>query len=185
MDFLKTVISQYGNSPSLLAMIKTMNDCIDPSIDIAMFYEKVIDIDTAVGFGLDYWGEIVGVSRILNVQPVSNYLGFNEGQTIVEDYQNFDHGIFYSGPIDGALVLADSAYKVLILVKALSNISDGTAYSYNRLLSLLFNQKVYTEEIGPMQARYVFSAPLQPYEIAILATNSVVPRPAGVKITFS
>ena len=185
INFKQTVISEYGNSPILLSMIQTMQDCIDPRIDIDAFYNTVWNINTAQGFGLDIWGEIVGVGRVLNVQPVGEYLGFAEGQSILADYQTFGYGVFYTGPISGALALSDDAFRTLILVKALSNISDGSANSYNKLLTLLFNQKVYSKEIGPMAAQYVFTHALQPYEVAILAEASVIPRPAGVTITIA
>lgn len=181
----QTIISQYGNSPRLLSMIQTMQDSIDPSADIDNFYNLVVDLDTAWGFGLDIWGRIVGVNRVLNVAPVGNYLGFKEGQTIVQDYQTFDHGVFYDGPETGAYVLSDDAFRLLIFVKALANISDGSPFTYNKLLSLLFNQKVYCVETGPFAVTYIFEHTLEPYQVAILANNSVVPRPNGVTITIA
>lgn len=186
MDYIKTVISQYGNSPTLLAMIATMNDGIDTSADIEKILSYIWDIDTAEGFGLDILGRIIGVERVLNVAPVGEYLGFNEGQSMAgQDYNTFDHGIFYSGPGSSAFILADRAYRTLIKVKALSNISDGTPYSYNRLLSLLFEQKVYCRETTPMHMEYVFSEPLEPYQVAILSSPNIIPRPAGVAVTIA
>jgi hypothetical protein len=186
MDYLKTVISQYGNSPTLLSMIKTMSDSIDCSQDIEKILSYIWDVDTAQGFGLDILGVIVGIGRVLNVQPAGTYLGFNEGQSFAgQDYNTFDHGVFYNGPEDGSYVLSDQAYRTLIKVKALSNISDGTPYSYNRLLSLLFDQKVYCRETAPMHMEYVFSEPLEPYQVAILSSPNIIPRPAGVAVTIA
>ena len=67
----QTVISQYGNSPTLLAMIDSMNAAIDPSVDIDNFYAYVWDVATAQGFGLDIWGRIVGVSRTIPTTPAT------------------------------------------------------------------------------------------------------------------
>lgn len=186
MDYLKTVISQYGNSPTLLAMIATMNDSINCDADADKILTYIWDIDTAQGFGLDILGEIIGVGRILNLPPVGTYLGFNEGQSMTgDDYNTFNNGIFYSGPETGAYVLSDTVYRTLIKVKALSNISDGTPYSYNRLLSLLFAQKVYVKELSPLHMQYIFELPLEPYQLAILISPDIVPRPAGVAVTIA
>ena len=53
-----TLASQYANSPALLAVIKGMNDSIDPTARIDDFYRLVWNVDTAVGHGLDVWGRI-------------------------------------------------------------------------------------------------------------------------------
>lgn len=186
MDYIKTVVSEYGNSPTLLSMISTMNSCINLDNDAESILTYIWDVDTAQNFGLDILGRIVGVDRVLNVPLVDTYLGFNEGQSFAgEDYNTFNHGIFYSGPESGSLVLADRAYRDLIKVKALSNISDSTPYSYNRLLSLLFSQKVYCTEISPMHMQYVFATPLEPYQVAILASPTIIPRPSGVLVTLA
>lgn len=163
-----------------------MSDAIDPTTDINNFYNYYYNIDTAQGVGLDIWGTIVGVSRTLNASPAELYLGFAEGNSIAgQDYQPFGWGTFYTGITGGAYILADNAFRTLIYVKALSNISDGTLYSYNKLLTLLFSQKVYCLEVAPMHIQYVFATPLLPYQVAILTTNSVVPRPAGVIVTLA
>lgn len=185
-NYKKTIISQYGNSPRILAMIQTMQDSIGPAADIDGFFNIAFNVETAQGFGLDIWGRIVGVDRALKIQPASQYLGFDEGQTIAaNDYQPFGSGIFYTSPDSGSIVLSDEAYRVLIFVKALSNISDGSPLSYNKLLRILFNQKVYCRETGPFSAEYVFESPLLPYELAILTNGTVIPRPAGVSISLA
>lgn len=182
IDFEKTIISQYGNSSRILELISNMNGYIDPSVDLNTFYSMVWDIDTAQGFGLDIWGKIVGVSRNLQVANNTGYLGFNEGETAALDYQTFGNGIFYSGPVTGSYILSDDAYRVLIYLKALANISDSTIPSYNKLLNYLFagRGRCYVIDEGAMQIRGVFEFYLQPYELAILTTGAVIPRPTGV-----
>lgn len=186
IDFEKTIISQYGNSTRILELISNMNGYIDPSVDLNTFYSMVWDIDTAQGFGLDIWGKIVGVSRNLQVSNTIGYLGFNEGQTAALDYQTFGSGIFYSGHVTGSYVLSDDAYRVLIYLKALANISNATIPSYNKLLNYMFSGRgrCYAVDNGLMQIRFVFEFALMPYEISILSSGAAIPRPSGVGVSL-
>lgn len=176
---LDTVISQFGNSPTLLQLIDFFNQDIDPSADFDAFFDFVWNVDTAQGFGLDIWGKIVNISRQLNVPGTQVNLGFSEGPS----GQPFGQAPFYVGPPASTVyTLSDAAYRTLILVKALSNISNCTAPSLNRLLQTLFagRGRTYVADTGQMQMRYVFEFTLQPFELAILTQSGAVARPAAV-----
>lgn len=73
----ETLLSQYCDSPTITGMLQSFNDAVDPSQDIANFYTNIWNVATAVGNGLDIWGQIVGVSRYLQI-PSTPYLGFEE-----------------------------------------------------------------------------------------------------------
>lgn len=182
-----TQLSQYANSPTIDAMIASFNDNIDPSVDLDNFYDFVWNVDTAQGFGLDIWGKIVNVSRKLELTNEEAYLGFNEAKfttPIYSDPRPFGSGIFYTGVMADNYVytLTDTAYRRLIMVKAMANITDCTAPNVNRLLRYLFEGrgKCYVEDIGGMQMRYVFEFPLTVVEYSIMVNTDVVPRSAGV-----
>jgi hypothetical protein len=177
-DVAQTVVSQYQNSPTLMQLVQNMDMYIDPSADLDAFYSFVWNVQTAQGFGLDIWGKIVGVNRNLNVTVTQANFGFKEGQ----DYYPFGQEPFYNGPQTGAYVLGDAAYRTLIMVKALANISAATIPSYNQLLKNLFAGRgsCFVSDLGNMQIQYVFSFYLTPYEIAILTQSNVLPRPSGV-----
>ena len=64
-NWRETILSQYDNSERLLALIESMNAVIEPTADIAAFYESVFDPETAFGWGLDVWGRIVAIPRTL------------------------------------------------------------------------------------------------------------------------
>jgi hypothetical protein len=173
----QTIISQYGNSPVLNQLIQNMNAYLDPTADLDAFYDNIWDIETAVGYGLDVWGAIVGEGRQLLV-PNTEYFGFSQASL-----QPFGQEPFYSGPTTGTYLLSDTAYRLLILVKALSNISDASVPSYNRLLQNLFagRGRCYVVDLGNMQMQYTFEFYLQPFEQAILTQSGAFPRPCGVK----
>lgn len=180
IDFEKTIISQFANSPVIVQLVTNMNEYIDQSTDLDNFYNYVWNVDTAQGFGLDAWGKIVNVSRRLNIPGVVNNFGFSEGV----NYQPFGQAPFYAGPLSSTVyLLSDDAYRTLILVKALSNISDCSSRSLNQLLQNLFQRRgrCYVTDAGGMQMRFVFEFTLLPYELAIMTQSGAIPRPAAVQ----
>lgn len=177
-NVLQTVISQFGNSPTLLQLINNMDGYIDPSADIDNLFDAVWNISTAEGFGLDIWGRIVGVTRNITISGGGQYFGFSQGAG-----QPFGQAPFWAGtPATNTYTLSDDAFRILILVKAIANISNCTARSYNQLLQNLFANRgrCYVNDLGNMQMRYVFEFDLLPYEISIITNSGAFPRPAAV-----
>ena len=167
-----TILSQYANSPVLMALIERFNNALDPSSLIDDFYTNVWNIQTAKGWGLDVWGRIVGVKRVLTV-PGGKNQGFEEAGTTSAD--PFGQSAFYAGiPATSNYALTDDAYRQLILIKALANISDSSFPTYNTILMQMFPNRgnAYINTNGQMNARLTFEFLLQPFEIAILNSNT-------------
>lgn len=180
-----TVAAQYANSPTLRQLIDSMGQYFDPATDFANFFDAVWNIDTAVGFGLDLWGKIVSVQRVLTIPGALAYFGFAEQGTGV---QPFNQAPMYEGvKVTQSYALTDAAYRNLILMKALSNISGGSASSINTLLRGLFagRGRCYVIDQGNMRMMYTFEFELQPHEIAIMTQSGVIPKPAGVRIAIT
>lgn len=181
-DVDRTVISQYANSPTLLQLIHNMDEYIDRGVDLATFYQYVWNVDTAVGFGLDIWGKIVGVSRLLQIPGNDPIVGFDNVDE-PKDWQPMSQGRFSRGDTVGqAYLLPDDGYRVLILTKALANIVATTPASINQLLRNLFPNRgrAYVRDLGGMAMQFVFNFSLTPTEYAILTQSGVLPHPAGV-----
>ena len=196
--FEKTGVSQYANSPIITQLVQNMNDYIDPRKSLLDFYNVVWNVDTAVGFGLNIWGRIVGVSRVIPIPATLGSFGF-QTDNFPPDWQNFGTvgqpstgGPFYSGQVNtGGFTLNDDAYRVLILTKALANIVATNAPSLNALVRNLFpgRGRAYTIDrgksnasAGGMRMTYVFEFKLTTIEFAILAFSGVLPHPAGVGV---
>lgn len=181
IDVEKTIISQYGNSATISQLIYNMNQYLDPRANFDAFYSFVWNVYTAEGFGLDIWGRIVNISRALLIPDDPLYFGFDEAQP---GAYPFDEQPFYDGsePATHTYLLADEAYRKLILVKALANISATNAPTLNQLLQNLFADRgrCYVNDLGGMQLRYTFEFLLTPYEYAIMTQSRALPRPAGV-----
>lgn len=162
INVAQTIVSQYANSPTITQLISGFDQCIDPQADFNNFYSYIWDIDTAQGFGLDILGRILGVTRTINVPA-----------------------IYPVAVAPGLTDLTDSQYRTLLLTKALANISASTAPGINKALTSLFPGRgnAYTVNFGGMHMQYKFLFALQPYEYAVMASQSVIPIPAGVGST--
>lgn len=181
----QTIISQYGNSATITRLIRDMNEYLDPRADFDAFYNFVWNVDTAQGFGLDVWGKIVDIGRELLVSDAELYFGFSDA---LPGSFPFGEQPFFDGtpPATQTYRLADDAYRTLILVKALANISATNARSLNQLLQNLFGDRGrrYVNDLGGMQIRYTFEFLLTPFEFAIITQSGAMPRPAGVGATI-
>lgn len=102
------LLTQYSASPTIVQLLKDFRDNIDPQADIELFIQKIMDIDTAVGAGLDVLGNIVGIKRNIEIN----------NQTISLD---------------------DTNYRKLLKYKALSNITDASLATLNKMMSVLFD----------------------------------------------
>ena len=146
----QTVISQYGNAPTLLAMIEAMNAAIDPSADIDNFYAYIWNVDTAQGFGLDIWGRIVGVSRTILTTPV----------TTLDDTQF--RSLIYLKALSNISIATNPAINILL-----------TTWMSGR-------GRCYVNDLGNMEIRYQFEFELEPFEVEIIQSSGIFLRPAGV-----
>lgn len=192
----ETLLSQYVDSPTLVGLLQSFNDATDPTIDIANFYSNIWNIATAVGNGLDIWGQIVGVSRYLQVSA-TNYLGFEEAYTAPTAStgpQPFGQAPFGSGTVlTTTYTLADAQYRRLILVKAAANISNLSIPSINALLQAEFSTSdginpygsAYVINSGSMSFQYHLTFVPSAVQIAIINNSGVFPRPAGVSVSLT
>lgn len=180
-DYWSTVISQYANAPILTQLITNFFQYIDPTVNLDAFFDNMWNVDSAQGYGLDVWGRIVGVNRQVNVPSVVTYLGFNEAGNV--GFTGFNQSQFYSGtPNTTVFNLTDTAFRLLIFAKALSNISDGSIKSINQLLLNLFPGRgnAYVVDGNNMTMQYVFNFTLSQVELVILQQTNVLPKPVGV-----
>lgn len=182
IDVEQTIISQYANSPTLVQLIQNMNEYIDPRANIDAFFNAWFNVDTAFGEGLDNWGRIVGVGRLLQIPGNDPIVGF-DNPSFPKDWYPMSEGRFaIEGEVTTAYALVDSAYRVLILTKALANIITTTGPAMNRLLRNMFpgRGRAFVRDLGGMAMQFVFNFRLSTVEYAILTQSGALPHPAGV-----
>lgn len=182
-----TILTQYADSPKLRSLIETFNDALDLEKITEEFIASVWDISTAGTYGLDVWGKIVGVSRLLKVEQASTNFGFDEAFTSASNNapKSFDEAPFYNGPLQTQTYrLSNDAYRTLIMAKAMSNITDCSIPNINRLLNYLFGTKgqVFVAVTGVMSIRYVFLFELSDVGRAVILNSNAITKPAGVSV---
>lgn len=151
MDNKTYILSQYANSSNLLNLIKEFEEMIGGKNDIEQFYNNIFNIATANTMGLNIWGKILNIPRILKVDGVN-------------------------------CELENGLYRLLLLTKAMANVSNCTIANLTELLNFLFKDrgKVYVFDTGIMSMKYVFDFYLTDQERAILDIPGIPPKPTGV-----
>jgi hypothetical protein len=185
LNLNETILSQYTASPKLLALIGDFEEWYDPTEVIDAFYDQVWNVDTAVGWGLDVWGRIVGLEtgRILTVG--GDYLGWKEAGPFGPE--PFYQAPWYLSPTTtNNVALTDPAFRQLILAKAASNICDGSIPGINQVLLRLFDGRgsCFARDLGGMQMQYVFNFTLTPLDLAIITQTGILPKPVGVQLSY-
>jgi hypothetical protein len=178
------VISEYANSAAIDDLILSFNDATDQTDNFANLYDMIWNIATAIGYGLDVIGRIVGVSRTLQFPGNNPNFGFNEANS----WTGFGQGGFFSGGgTTPNFVLADPDYRTLIYAKAAGNICDGSIRAINKILLTLFPFRgvCYVADNQNMTLTYTFNFALNPVELAIVQTPGILPNPAGVVVNIS
>lgn len=185
-----TILTQYADSPKLKSMIYSFNEAIGIDGFIDDFYDMIWNIKTAGTYGLDVWGKIVVVSRLLTVKENQIYLGFNEASLlppVLDDPQPFNQAPFYTGDqLTSTVSLSNDVYRKLIMMKAAANISDCTIENMNKLLNFMFGSsgKCYVRNDGDMTMSYVFEFRLSVSELAIIQSSGALPSPVGVTVNI-
>jgi hypothetical protein len=159
-----------------------MWEYIDPTQWFDEFWSTFMNLPTAFGEGLDGLGRLVGVGRVLQLTG-ANYFGFEEA---LPGPLPFNVGVFFSGGATTSnFALADAPYRVLILAKALANISDGSMRSINAILQALFPGRgnAYVTNGQDMTLTLHFNFTLTPVELAIIEQSGAIPIPVGVSFT--
>ena len=174
-----TVLSQFANSPTLTQLIANMEGYLEPTGNIDAFFDNIWNIDTAQGYGLDVWGRIVGVTRVLQVQT-TQFFGYEEA---LPGSQPYGQAPFFVGEtLTSNYSLADDSFRTLIFAKALANITDGSVPSINQILLNLFPGRgnCYVTDGENMTMTFTFDFPLSSAELAIVGQSGVLPVPSGI-----
>ena len=180
-----TVQSQYAASPHLRALVDGFWEALDPDADIESIYNNMVNLDTAVGFGLDVWGRIVAIGReYVAVSDENHYFGFatEEAGVVNDRLGTLDEQPFYE-PVNGKIILSDSAYRTYILIKAMVNIGDGSLASINRMLKLLFPDiRIYCVHADTMVLRLVINDHISSADKQALLNLPWLPAGVGLDI---
>ncbi len=160
---------QYANSPIIKQMLDDFAVYFGDLSWVDTFYNDVLNIDTATTWGLDQWAKRVGImtGRTISINPSP-------------DDPN------YSNLTPRTYTLNNEQLRMLILLRAFTNISRPTISNINKALSVVFagRGRAYAQDIGNMSQRVVVNFPTQDWEIALLNSEHM-PRASGVLMQIS
>lgn len=151
----QTIISQYGNSPRILAIVQGMDENIRPDADIDGFYDAIFNVATANLFGLAIWSRIVGIPQSLIV-ALGSYLS--------------DADTFRS------LVMLKALSNILY--------PSSQAINQLLQNWLGAGSRAYVQDLGKMTMAYVFEFVLTTEQTQILNNSTIFLRPSGVLATI-
>lgn len=141
----ETVASQYANSPIINALLGSFFAAADQTENFDSFYDDIWNIETATSFGLDLWGRILGVSRILEITTTGApaCFGFKEATDALPFNTGSDTsqggGAFYTTvTVTNSYSLSDDAYRLLLMAKAAANVTNCSIPALNQILQNLF-----------------------------------------------
>lgn len=189
----QTIISQFANSPRITAILENMFQYLDQTQNWDNFLSYMLDIDTAVGYGLDVWGRILGVNRTVKLPSGPVYFGFQQGTSggEIDTFGPRGQGPFYAGePLTSSFALPDSTFRQLLLAKAMWNITTCTIPAINALLMSLFgspsqNQLCWCKDNGGMAMVFFFNFNPTQTQLAIIFQTGILPKPVGVSATVT
>lgn len=180
-----TIQSQYAASKKMLALAAQYQEHIDPHVDVDLFYDKMFNIYTAEGFGLDNWGVILQIGRSIPGPYLGPCFGFDG--SLLHPFNQYPFVPDDSSTQATYITLDDEMYRLILLYKALANISASTADAQNKLLQALldtgignFPRIAYVLEVDTMVIRWVFEGPLNATQMAVFSVAGTLARGAGV-----
>ena len=183
-DIGLTIQSQYSASPHIVALVNGFWACLDPSADIELIFNKMINPITAEGFGLDVWGRIVAIGREYTSKDITpSYWGYKAPLGIDNPrMRNFNNAPFYK-EITGKVKLNDQAYRTYIFLKAMINIGNGSLSSLNRMISVLFPSiKIVLLHVDTMVLRIVIQSELAQSDLDALLNLPWLPAGVGLEV---
>lgn len=137
-NFPQTIISQYADSPRLLALLSAIDEWISQDANLENFYQFIWNLRReggAFGYGLDVWGRIVNVARTFSLTTFGDSFGFGEAG----DRTGFNQANFYlNDQTTTNFTLTDEVYRLLIFARAALNITDCSIPAINAILMNLF-----------------------------------------------
>lgn len=155
-QYLALVPSRHQDKPRYMAWLRAVLSLWVDLANCALAMDKAFSVDQAQGPQLDWVGKMVGVSRQLPFTPS-----------------------------EGGRTLGDDDYRRLIKAAIAQNAWDGTNESLPKLLNDSFPELGIT--IGDnmdMTMKAVVRGSFTQLQIEMLNADLLIPRPAGVGMTY-
>lgn len=154
--YLNRIVSQHKIRPKYMAWLKALLDKIQDVIDLVQQLDTAFDVETAVGVQLDMIGHEVGVSRLLNFEPVY-----------------------------APALLPDEYYRLILKAKISLNQWDGTTDGIRSLWGEIFDgytMDVVDHQDMSMTLKIYGLNSL--FESEFISHSYLAPKPEGVRVNY-
>lgn len=155
-EYLALIPSHHQDKPKYMAWLRAVLTMWVDLINCALDIDRAFSVESAVGPQLDWVGQMVGVSRKLPFTPS-----------------------------EGSRNLNDTDYRRLIKATIAQNAWDGTNESLPKLLNDSFPELGITvTDNMDMTMKAVVRGSFTQLQIEMLNADLLIPRPAGVGMTY-
>lgn len=179
-EYVRTlVINQLGDSPSYNQILQWLAENYDRLQDI-LDYVQTINVYDARGVWLDLIGAIVGQSREIPDAILFEYFGFEEDAGL-----EFESGRFFEegDPIAATSILPDEEYRTVILARVARNWGDISVPGVvEALQNITAAENILLWRRAPAAFEVYIGADISSNIRAILATQDIIPRGAGIGV---
>ena len=158
VEYLRLITSEYADKPNYNAFVEAFLKKVSPINDCLTSFDVIFNLDNAVGDQLDWWGDILNVSREL---PVSDP--------------------------DIPSVLTDEYYRTVIKAKIMASQWDGTREGLEEIFSTLLPNANF-DIIDSQDMNYqvaLLDNSLDATSQALLFQGYIIPKPAGIGCTYN
>lgn len=183
INLLGSILWQYNDADKLQRLMQSEADFFNR--EVKEFWRgwrrDVFDLNTANAFGLSVWAIILGVSQDvrLNNETPENIFGFAPAEGYSNTYQNYNHGNFIRS--ENVLQVKAEQMRMLLKIRAMQLVSNGSLYDINRMLKMVFGVKAYAVDNFDMSMTYMFERELTADEQLVVQESDALVPPAAVK----
>ena len=192
---------QYSNAPYLTALLNKHIEWLKNATQDFWtdWIKDVFTLDTANSFGLEVWGNILGVDRPTYL-PKSYVVDSEDTLKFYNADTNTWHSIWLSNEEsvlnietnpssteynEVKVPIPDEIYRRCLKAKIFLLYSNYSVTDINRFLKYLFsNKSVYVRDNLDMTMDIIFNYVPDYIELAIITSDDFAPRPAGVKMNY-
>jgi len=158
-SYLALITSQHKNKPRYMAMVEALLHPFDGIFEAATYFDDAFDLDLAAGVQQELLGDIVGQPRAL--------------------------GFVYSK--DGASVLDDTSYRLVLKAKIIRNLWTGEIADLHDKWRTLFGAPIRIADNQDMTMTVLLeideTEEMQKL-MRLTAHDIIVPKPMGVRLNY-
>jgi hypothetical protein len=182
-----SLYSQSNQTPRLTLWTNILTEGSTTNQALLAAFPQSFDLDIAVGQQLDYTGQHIGPTRLVEL-PLTNYFSFDTVGL------GWDQGSWYApySPSSYHYALSDSQYRMLLKSAIMNNYWDGSIPGIYRIWDALFppgtGPFVFAQDTGNMTMLLGLGdsiGTIDPVTTALFNSGKLMVKPVGVRVNYA